>query len=118
MSKITRLLFATSFDSCLSISITLPYASTIAHTSMDCCISTCTYVDGYTYASIIFSSHVCMCIVCASTKCYSITSSSFDFSINTRSTNVAPSLVYSFARQLLLLLRKNSTTDVPIMYIS
>jgi len=53
-----------------------------------------------------------------SAKCYSTTLSSFDSSINNRSSHVAHGLVYSLARQLLLFLFKNSTANVLILYIS
>jgi hypothetical protein len=51
-------------------------------------------------------------------KCYSTTSSSSDFSMNIESTNVALGLVYSLARQHLLFLRKNSITNVPVVFMS
>jgi hypothetical protein len=44
--------------------------------------------------------------------------SSSDSSMNTRSINVTPNLVYYFSCKLLLLMWKNSTIDVLVLYIS
>ncbi len=49
-------IFATTSTSYLSISIAFRCASTIAFTSVDCCTTTCTLVDGCTYASTMISS--------------------------------------------------------------
>jgi hypothetical protein len=51
-------------------------------------------------------------------KVLSTTSSSFDSSMNIGSIDVALNLVCFLGHQLLLLMCKNSTTDVPILYIS
>ncbi len=117
LSRIACVFFATTFDSRLLISITFRCASTIACTFMDWCISTYTFVDSCIFASMTFSSLASFRVVCSSTKCCSIALSSSDSSMNTRSTNVAPGLVYTLARQLLLLLCKNSTIDVLVLYI-
>jgi hypothetical protein len=66
----------------------------------------------------MFSSLTSFCTICASTNCYSTTSSYSDFSMNTKSTNVAPSMVCSFAHQCLLLLHKNLIVDVLVESIS
>jgi hypothetical protein len=95
---IAHLLFITTSNSRLSISIALCYAFAIASTFVDCCISTSTMLSSLASVFVIY----------ASTKCYSTTSSSSNSSMNIRSTNVIPSHVYSLARQPLLLLRKNS----------
>jgi hypothetical protein len=58
------------------------------------------------------------CIVCASTKWCSSASFSSDSSRHTRSIDVVPSHVYSLACQRCLLLRKNSTSNVPIVSMS
>ncbi len=107
LSRIACLLFVTTFNSCLSISIAFHRTSTIVCTSVDCCIS----------ASTTFSSPTSICIIYASTKYYSIASSSSDSSMNTRSTNVVPGPVCYLTHQLLLLLHKNSIVDVPLLYI-
>jgi len=98
LSMIAHLLFITTSNSRLSISIALCYAFAIASTFVDCCISTSTMLSSLASVFVIY----------ASTKCYSTTSSSSNSSMNIRSTNVIPSHVYSLARQPLLLLRKNS----------
>jgi hypothetical protein len=89
----------------------------ITCTSMYCCIATCTFVDGCIYASTMFSSLASIYIVCASTKCFSTTSSA-NSSMNIGSTNVIPSLVYSLTCQPLLLMRKNSIVDVWVVSMS
>ncbi len=75
-------------------------------------------MDGCTSASTTFSSPTSVCVVFVSTKCCSTILSSSNLSMNTRCTNVAPSPICSLARQFLLLLRKNSTIDVLVLYIS
>jgi hypothetical protein len=118
LSTIARLLFPTTFNSHLSISITLCCAFAIACTFVDCYTSICTFVDGYTSTSMTFSSPASFYIIYASIKCRSITLTSFDSSMNIGSINVVPSLSYFFARQRLLLLCKNSTTYVLVVSIS
>jgi hypothetical protein len=76
MSKNAHLLFAIASNSHLSISITLHCVSTIAYTFVDCCTSTCSSMNSYTSTSTTFSSPISFCIAYASTKCYSIASSS------------------------------------------
>jgi hypothetical protein len=108
LSKIGRLLFTIASNSRLSISITLCCASTITCTSMDCCTST----------STTFSSPTSVYPVYASTKLYSTTSSSSNSSMNIGSIDVALGPIYFLARQLLLLMRKNSTIDVQVLYVT
>ncbi len=117
LSKITRLFFATVSNSCLSISITLRCASTITYIFMDFYTSTCVFVDSCNYASTMFSSLGFLCVICASIKCCSTTSSSSDFSMNTRFTDVVLGHVCSLAHQHLLLLCKNSITNVLVISI-
>jgi hypothetical protein len=116
LSRITRLLFAIAFDSHFSISIAFRCVFAIICSSMDYYTSICTSMNGCTSASITFFTPASIYIVCASTKNYSTPSFSFDSSMNTRSTNVTLGPIYSLARQLLLLLHKNSNVDVPILY--
>ncbi len=104
MYRITRLLFATTSNSFLSISIALCYTSIIAYTSMDCCTSTYTLVDSCISASTTFSSPTSFCVIYVSTKCCSIASSSFDSSMNTRSINVVLGFVFSLTCKRLMLL--------------
>jgi hypothetical protein len=56
---------------------------------------------------------VSLCVICVSTKCCSTTSS-----MNIVSIDVAIGLVCFLACQCLLLLCKNSTTNLPIVFIS
>jgi hypothetical protein len=114
LSKIVRFLFTTTFVSCCSISITLHHASTIVCTFVACYTFNCTNVDSCSSFAIMFFSLVFSYIVYAFTKCYSSASSSFNFSMHIRSNDVAP-LVCSFVHRCHLLLRKNSTTNVPII---
>ncbi len=118
MSSITCFLFATASNSRLSIFVALCYAFAISYTSMACCTSTCTSMDSCSSASIMFSSLVAFCIVYASTKCCSTSLSSSNSSMTTKSTNVTLNPVCSPTRQRLLLLHKNSTTDVPVISMS
>ncbi len=118
ISKITHLLFIIVSNSRLLISITLRRAYAIPYTYVDCCTSTYTFVDGYTFAPMTFSSLTPFYVVRASTKCCSTILSSLNFSMNTISTHVALSQVCSFTCQCLLLLRKNSTTYVLVVFIS
>ncbi len=99
-------------------SIAFHYASTITYTFIDYYTSTCTYVDGCIFASTTLSSHASFYVVYAFTKCYSITSSSSNSSMNTKSTNVAPSLICFLAHQCRLLLCKKSIAYVPIVSMS
>ncbi len=116
LSNIARNLFATTFNSRLYISIALCYAFAIACTFVAHCTSICTSMDNCSSTITTFSSLASFCTICASTKCCSTTSSFFDSSMNTGSTNVTPGLVYSLACQCHLLLCKNSIMDVPIVY--
>jgi hypothetical protein len=81
------------------------------------CISTYTFVDSCIFASMTFSSLASFYIVCYSRKCYSIASFSSDSSMNTNFINVAFGLIYTLAHQLLLLMCKNSTINVPVLYM-
>ncbi len=89
----------------------------ITCTSVVCCTTICTSMNGYTSASTMFSSLASICSVCISTKCCSTTSSSSNSSMNTISTDVALGPVYFLARQCLLPLHKNSTINVPVIYM-
>ncbi len=85
MSRIMCFLFTiASFSHCY-ISITLCYAYAIVCTSMVCCTFNCTSVNSCSSFATTVSSLVSFCIVCASTKCYSLTSSFFDSSMHTSS---------------------------------
>ncbi len=118
VSMIARLLFATTSDSHLSIFIGLCCPFAITYTSMDYYTATYTFVDGCIFAPTMFSSLTSVCAIYASTKCYSTTLSSSNFSMNIGSTNVIPSLVYFLARQPLLLMHKNSTANVLVVFMS
>jgi len=106
-SRIARLLFTIGFDSRLSISIALRCVFAITYTSM----------DGYTSTSTMFSFLASICIICASTNCCSTTLSSFDSSMNTSSIDVALHPTCYLVCQFLLLLHRNSITNVLVLYI-
>ncbi len=118
LSMIAHLRFITTSNSHLSISIALCYAFAIASTFVDCCISTCTSMDGCISASTMLSSLASVFVIYASTKCYSTTSSSSNSSMNIRSTNVIPSHVYSLARQPFYFCTKTQTADVLVVFMS
>jgi hypothetical protein len=118
LSKTASLLFVTTSNSHLLIFIAFRCVFAITYTSVDYYASTCTSMDSCTSVSMTFSSLVSFCAINVSTKCYSTSLSSFDYSINTESIDVALSLVYSLAHQCLLLLHKNSTTNVLVVSIS
>ncbi len=63
MSMIPHILFTTTSNSCLLISIAFCCAFAIANTSMDYYISTCTYVDSCIFASVTFSSPTFFCTI-------------------------------------------------------
>jgi hypothetical protein len=113
--SIAFFLFVITFDSCRLISIALRCGSTITYTFVSCCTSTCTFVDSYCFVTMTFFSLPSLYIVYASTKCCCTISSSSNFSMNTKSINVPPSPIYSFACQRHLLMRKISIVDVPII---
>jgi hypothetical protein len=117
LSRITYFLFTTTSNSCLSISIALCRAFAIACTSVVWYTSTYTFLDGCTSASTTFFPPMSFYVVYASTKCYSIASFSSNSSMNTKSTNVVHGPVYFLARQLIIRLHKNSTTNVLVLYI-
>ncbi len=104
LSMMARFLFATTFNSCISISLAFSCASINAYISMDAC----------TFIVIIFSSLASIFILYASTNFYSRTLSSSNYSMNIGSINVTPGLIYAFACQCFLFLHKNSTTNVPV----
>jgi hypothetical protein len=107
ISMIVCLFFSTTSSSFILISIAFNCAS----------IDTCTFVDGCTFTSTMFSSHAFIYIAYASIDYFSITSSSNSW-MNTRYTDVVLGPICSFACQLfLLLMHKNSTIDGPILYI-
>jgi hypothetical protein len=105
LSRIAHFLFTT--PSCYSISIALHCVSTIIYTFVACYTFNCIYVDSYFSFTTTFASLMSFCTICASTKCCSSASSSFDSSMHARSINVAPSHVCSLTHQHCLLLRKN-----------
>jgi len=118
LSRIVHLLFAIASTSPCSISITFCCASTNVYTSMACCTFNCTFVDNCSSFVTTFSSLASFYIVCASTKCYSLASSSSDSSMHIRSIDVALSPVYFLAHQHHLLLHKNSSANVPVVSMS
>jgi hypothetical protein len=73
------------------------------------------FVDSCSFASL-----ASFYIVYASTKCYSTTSSSSNFSMNIESTNVVSSFICSFACQCFFhfCAKKNSTINVLVVSIS
>jgi hypothetical protein len=85
---------------------------------MVCYIFNCTFVDRHSSCATMFSSLASFCIIYASTKYWSLTSSSSDSSVHTGSTNVTPGHVCSLAHQRHLLLLKNSIANVPIIFMS
>jgi hypothetical protein len=85
---------------------------------VSCCTSTCTSMDSCCSTATTFSSLSSFYTIYASTKCCSTPLSSFDFSMNIGSIDVAPGLVYSFAHQCHLLLLENSTANVPVVSMS
>ncbi len=85
---------------------------------MDYYVSTCTFVDSFTSTSTMFYSPTSLCTTYASTKCYSTILFSFDSSMNIGFTNVTLSFVCSLTHQCLLLLRKISTANLLVIYIS
>ncbi len=115
LSSITHLLFTIASTSCYSISINLHCAYAIICTSMAYYTFNCTSMNSCSSCTTMFSSLMSFCIVYASTKWCSSTSSSSDSSMYTRSISVAPSLVYSLTCQCCLLLHKNSIVDVPVV---
>ncbi len=108
LSMMVHLFFAKAFDSNISISIAPSCASINAYTCVDDC----------TFTMTMLSSLASICTIYASTNYYSTALSSSDSSMNTQSINVALGFVYALTHQCLLLLRKNSTIDVPIWFIS
>ncbi len=118
MSKITYIFFVTTFTSHCSIFINLHCAFAIVCTFVACCTFNYTSMNGRSSCVTMFSSLVSFCIIYASTKWCSLASSSFDFSMHTGSIDVALGHVYFLTRQHHLLLHKNSTVDVPIVFMS
>jgi hypothetical protein len=110
LSSIMCFFFATTSNSHLYVSIAYTFVAYYIFTSI--------FSDGCFFASTTFSSLASLCIIYASTKCCSITSFSFDSLMNIGSINVAPSHVCSITCQRPLLLHKNSTSNVPSLYIS
>ncbi len=116
--RIARLLFVIAFASHCSISISLRCAYAIVYTSVIFCTFNCTYVNNCSSYATTFSSLLSFCIICAPTKWCSLVSSSFDSSMDTGSIDVILGLVGFLACQCRLLLRKNSTTYVPVISMS
>jgi hypothetical protein len=83
-----------------------------------CYTINCTFVNNYSSCATTLSSLVSFCTIYASIKWCSLTSSSSNSPMHTKSIDVAPSPICSLAHQCHLLLRKNSTTDVPIVFMS
>jgi hypothetical protein len=106
MSRIMRLLFATASTSRNSISIALCYAYAIIYTSVVCYTFDYTSMDSYSSFVTMFSSLASLCIIYASTKCYSSALSSSSSSMHTRSTDVALGPIYSLTCQCHMLLHK------------
>lgn len=117
------LLFYVTLSTLVSISIALSCTS----------INTYNYVNGCTFLLVMFSSFAFICATCASIDCCSLALvcatcasidycstalSSFNSSMNIESTDVVHGPSCSLACQLILCLRKNSTTNVLILYIS
>jgi hypothetical protein len=75
-------------------------------------------VDCCTSASTMFSFAMSVYVVCASTKCCSIALFSSDSSMNIGFIDVAPDPIYFLTHQCLLLLCKNSTTNVLVVSMS
>ncbi len=120
---IMRLLFYVTLSTLVSISIALSCTS----------VNTYSYVNGCIFLLVMFSSLAFICTTCASTNCCSLALvcatcastdycstalSSFNSSMNIESTDVVHGPSCSLACQLILCLRKNSTTNVLILYIS
>jgi hypothetical protein len=118
LSKITRLFFAIAFASCYSISITIHCASTIVYTFMAYCTFNYIFVDSCCSYATMLSSLASFYTMSASTKWCSLTLSSFDSSMHTKSIDVTPHPLCSLTRQRHLLMRKNSITYVQIVFIS
>jgi hypothetical protein len=117
MSMIVCLRFATTSTSHYSISINLCCASTIVCTYVACYIVNYTSMNKCSSCVTMFSS-IDSCTICASTKWCSSTLFSFNSSMHAKSIDVAPSHVCSLACQRHLLLRKNSTTYFPVVFMS
>ncbi len=81
-------------------------------------VDSCTYANGCTFTLNTSSSSTSFCVTCSSIDCYSTPLSSFDFSMFTGSTKVVLGPTYTFELQPFLYLRKNSTTNVPVLNIS
>jgi hypothetical protein len=75
-------------------------------------------VDCCTFASTMFSSPMSIYVVYASTKCFFVALSSSNSSMNIGFTDVALGPIYFLAHQCLLLLRKNTTTNVLVVSMS
>ncbi len=89
LPKIAHLLFTIASTSCYSISITRHCASAIMCTFVACYTFNCTFVDSCSSFATTFFSFASFYIICASTKCYALASSSFDSLMHIKSTDVA-----------------------------
>jgi hypothetical protein len=118
LSKIARLLFATTFASHYSISIRLRYAFTIVYTYVACCTFICIFVNSCSFYITTFSSLASIYTICASTKWCSSTSSSSDSSMHIGFIDVVFGPVFFFACQHCLLLCKNSIAYVLVASMS
>jgi hypothetical protein len=118
MSRIAHLLLTIASISCCSISIALRCAFAIVCTFVACCTFNNTFVDSYFSFTTMLSSLASFCTIYASTKCSSNALFSSDALMHTKFIDVAPSIIYFFARQCCLFLCKNSTSYVPVVSIS
>ncbi len=106
-----------------SVALSIMVAHLITFVALDAFMSIsialgCTSVNSYTLALNTSSSFVSFCIACASIDHYSTPLSSSDFSMYTKSIGVVFGPTCSLVLQPLLCLRKNSTIDLPNLYIS
>jgi hypothetical protein len=104
---VAHLLAFVKLDTFILVSITLVSTS----------IDVCTSMDGGIPFVDLFSSYASFYVGYASINCYSTPLSS-NFSMFTISINVVFGLAYTLELQPLLRLGKNSTIDVPVLYIS
>jgi hypothetical protein len=100
------------------MSIAFHCVSAITYTFVDYYTSTCTSVDGCIFASMTFSSPESFYVVYVFTKCYSTTSSSFDSSMNIRSTDVAHGFFFFFGTPMsFAFVKKNNYKCSNCIYI-
>jgi hypothetical protein len=115
LSKIVCIFFASA--SHCSISIALCCASTIVYTSMVCRTFNCIFVDRCYSFKTTFSS---LCPFALSMPPQNVSPQlrvPFDSSMHTKSTNVALGPIWFLTHQCHLLLCKNSTTYVSVIFV-